>query len=489
MEYKTYYELNKKIKEDPKLKTNAAKRQIARFIDLHDTNIEQRIEIIVEHFRTTVMDELGGQAKAMVITSSREAAVKFRQQFEAYVERKGYKDIHALVAFSGKVRIKDSETGEENEYTESGMSGFPENQLPDQFDSDQYQVLLAANKYQTGFDQPKLCAMYVLKKLKGVNAVQTLSRLNRTCEPYDKKVFILDFCNTYEEIRKAFEPYYTTTILANSVTPSTVYDLEARIDAYAVLDPNDIEEVYEILCSGQKAGAEQKQRLTYFFQKSKKQIEKQDLLVQREIVRDMKSFVRYYEFLIQVSCFEDTALHKKYKFITYLLSYIDLRNSGKGFNLEGKIQAENFSQKKGATHSSTGSGSDRIIPKPEVRLPQAEQYGLSPDREEKLSEIIEEINRRTGKNLDKDVSLKAVLQIRDLMAKSESLKTRAQNNTEQDFDLVLDDYVDDALIRGLEQNQEFYSLLLNDEDLKHSVLGVFSDDLYHELRDEKDRLY
>lgn len=186
--YKTYYQINKEITDDPKCKTNSAKRQIARFVELHETNISQRIEVIVEHFRTTVMDELGGTAKAMVVTASREGAVKYRQAFEDYIDKKRYNNIRAVVAFSGKVISKNTSA----EYTEPGMNGFGEDKLPYEFDKDDYKVLLVANKYQTGFDQPKLCAMYILKKLKGVNAVQTLLRLNRICPPYDKKTFILD---------------------------------------------------------------------------------------------------------------------------------------------------------------------------------------------------------------------------------------------------------------------------------------------------------
>ena len=223
-EYNTYYRLNKEISEDPKYKTAQAKKQIARFVELHETNIAQRVEVIVEHFRTTVLSELGGMAKAMVVTASRASAVKYRQAFEDYVTKKGYAGIHALVAFSGKVKLPDDET----EYTETLLNGFSEDKLPKKFDSYDYNVLLVANKYQTGFDQPKLCAMYVLKKLRGVNAVQTLSRLNRICPPFEKKTFVLDFVNTYDDIVKAFAPYYTTTLLANSVTPTAVYDLEGQ---------------------------------------------------------------------------------------------------------------------------------------------------------------------------------------------------------------------------------------------------------------------
>ena len=471
-EYSTFYRLNKEIEEDPRCKTNEAKRQIARFIELHDTNIAQRVEVIVEHFRTSVMQELGGQAKAMVITASRSGAVKYRQAFEEYINKKGYEGIHALVAFSGKVKFPDDET----EYTEASMNGFPEDRLTREFDTDAYQVLLVANKYQTGFDQPKLCAMYVLKKLKGVNAVQTLSRLNRICAPYDKKTFVLDFVNTYEEIKNAFAPYYTTTLLSNSVTPSAVYDLEAKIDAYAILDPADIEAANEILYA-QKVSGKDKQRLTFFLQKSKKLLDGFEFEEQRNCVAIMRSFVRFYEFLLQASSFEDTDLHKKYNYIAYLLAYINIKHPGGGFNLDGKIKATNFVQKKGEEHTKT-----KLVANPVMKLPIAEHFGLTEDKEKRLSEIIDEINSRTGKNYDNDVVVKAMLQIRDILLKSDKLKTSAKNNTQKDFEFSYFDDIDDALIEGLSQNQDFFSLMLSNDEMKREVLGIFSDEIYKSLR-------
>ena len=474
-EYSTFYKINKEIEEDPRCKTNEAKRQIARFIELHDTNIAQRVEVIVEHFRTTVMQELGGQAKAMVITASRQSAVKYRQAFEDYIAKKGYEGIHALVAFSGKVKLPD----DEQEYTEAFMNGFTEDRLTKEFDTDKYQVLLVANKYQTGFDQPKLCAMYVLKKLKGVNAVQTLSRLNRICAPYDKKTFVLDFVNSYEDIKSAFAPYYTTTLLANSVTPSAVYDLEAKIDAYGILDPADIEAANDILYAD-KVNGKQKQRLTFFLQKSKKLIEHYEYNTQRQCVADMRSFVRFYEFLLQVSSFEDTDLHKKYNFVSYLLAYINIKHPGGGFNLDGKIKATNFVQKKGEEHKSAD-----LVADPVMKLPTAEHFGLTEDKEKRLSEIIDEINSRTGKNYDNDVVVKAMLQIRDILMKSDKLKTSARNNTQQDFEFTYFDDIDDALIEGLSQNQDFFSMLLSNDEMKRQVLGIFSDEIYKSLRNSE----
>ena len=470
--YKTYYQINKEIQEDPQYKTNQAKRQIARFVELHETNIGQRIEVIVEHFRTTVMQELGGMAKAMVITASREAAVKYRQAFEDYVTKKGYDNIHALVAFSGKVTLKD----DGKEYTESGMNGFSEDKLPQEFNKDDYNVLLVANKYQTGFDQPKLCAMYILKKLRGVNAVQTLSRLNRICPPYDKKTFILDFVNDYEDIEGAFSVYYTTTLLSNSVTPASIYDIEAKIDGYSIIDPMDIEDASEILYKDE-VKAPEKKKLIFMFQKAKKNIDKFEPEEQREVVLTLRRFVRFYEFLLQVSCFEDAELHRKYRFIALLLAYINIKHPGSGFNLDGKITAMDFVQKKKSEHVKP-----KIKSNPVVKLPTAENFVLSEDKVARLSEIIAEINSIAGKTYDNDVAVKAMLQIKDIMMKSDKLKTSAKNNTEKDFEFAYFDNIDEALIEGLEQNQDFFSLLLGNEEMKKKVLGIFAEEIYDSLK-------
>ena len=459
-EYKTYYQINKEISEDPRCKTIEAKRQIARFAELHETNIAQRVEVIVEHFRTTVLDELNGMAKAMVITKSRESAVKYRQAFEDYVTKKGYTNIHALVAFSGKVKLKDDPV----EYTEIKMNGFSEDKLPKMFDSDAFNVLLVANKYQTGFDQPKLCAMYVLKKLNGVNAVQTYSRLNRICPPFDKKTFILDFVNTYVDVVNSFKPYYTTTLLVNSVTPSSVYELEAKIDGYMVLDPYDVDISTEIIYK-KIIDSRDKKKLTFYLQRVEQKIKEFDIQKQYEIIAVMRHFVRFYEFLIQVSCFEDVDLHKKYLFITYLLSFINIKNPGGGFDLTGKIRASNFVQKKGEEHQK-----EKITPNPIVKLPTAETFNLTEDKIKHLSEIIAEINSRTGKTYDNDVAIKAMLQIKDLLMKSEKLKQSAKNNSQKDFAFSYFDDIDDALIEGLSQNQDFFTLLLNNPDMKKEVM-------------------
>lgn len=478
--YKTYYKINKEIEENPLYQNNKAKRQIARFAALHETNINQRIEIIIEHFRNTVMSELGGQAKGMVITGSRPEAVKYFNAFNEYVKRKGYTDIAPIVAFSGKVTDKQLGNDGDKEYSEASLNGFSEDKTPTQFDTDNYQVLLVANKYQTGFDQPKLCAMYILKKLNGVNAVQTLSRLNRVCPPYDKKTFILDFVNSLEDIKNAFAPYYTTTLLCNSTTPEFVYELENKIDGYYLADIDEIDRANELFYDKTKTSSKKEAAITTILSRSKKNFNKLDDLEKRECYGALKKFVRFYEFLIQVSQFEDTELHKKYSFVTWLLPYLSIGGAGKGFDLKDKIQASNFVQKKGKEETSA-----KIRPNPTVKLPTTDKFNLTEDEEKRLSDIIAEVNSKTGKSFDNDVATKAALQIKDLMMKNDELRASAQNNTVDDFEFAYFDNIDDALLDGRSQNQDFFDLLLKNQKIRDEILGIFMQEIYNSLRAAK----
>lgn len=473
--YDTMYRINKEIEDDPELKSSEAKRAIARFIELHDTNISQRVQIIIEHFKNNVMAELGGQAKAMVVTSSRQAAVKYTKAFEEYVKKQGYNDIHALVAFSGKVKLENDDT----EYTEVGINKMSEDRVPSAFDSEQYNVMIVANKYQTGFDQKKLSAMYVIKKLRGVNAVQTLSRLNRVCPPYEKKVFILDFTNDYEDIKNAFAPYYTTTLLASDLSANKVKDILTSIEGYNVIDPLDVDKANELIFKKRRGNISIKEQksLMMSLQNANRRLKELSDENQKEFISTMRNFKRFYEYLIQVSCFEDVDIHKYYVYICYFLGIISINESGDGFDLKGKVRADNFIQKKGKTHTN-----EKNISKPIVKLPVADPIELPEDKKERLSEIIADINAKTGASYDIDVATKAAMQIRDIMLKSEELKTSAKNNSEKDFKFSYFSNVEDALIEGLGQNQGFFSYLLDNSDAQKEVLGIFLSEIYKSLR-------
>ena len=472
--YETYYELNKETKDDPELKTSDAKRQITQQIELDDINIAQRTSIIIEHFRNHVMSELGNEAKAMVVMPSRKAAMKYQQAFQKYIEDHHYNDMGVLVAFSGKVNLDDDQ-----EYTESSINGISEEKTAYEFNRENYRFLLVANKYQVGFDQPKLTAMYIMKKISGVNAVQTLSRLNRICPPYEKTPFVLDFANSYEDIEKAFEPYYTTTLMADIVNKQSVYNLVEKIEGFYVIDPRNIEGANLILHKT-RIESRGKKKLNFYFGATEKKIKELDDAYQREFITTLRHFVRCYEFLLQVSSLDDTELQKLYNYVSYLLKYVDISRPGQGYDLTGKIKASNFAQKQTGSYTKGTSRSD-----PEVKLPVAGDIELGENKREKLSKIIEEINQATGSNFDNDIAVKSMLQIRDLMMKSNDLRSSAQNNSEHDFELSYFDRIDDMLIEGLEHNKEFFTLLLNKDDLKKKVLGTFASEIYNSLRKEK----
>ena len=321
--------------------------------------------------------------------------------------------------------------------------------------------------------------MYILKSLNGVNAVQALSRLNRICPPYNKKTFVLDFVNSYDDMKKAFARYYTTTILSNTVTPSSITDIEAKLDGYYILDPLDIETGANLMMKSSLTATEEKQ-MNFMFGKAEKTLKKREFEEQKEIMTTMRHFVRFYEFLLQATCYEDVELHKKYLFVSSFIDYVDIGQSGSGYDLKGKVKAINFVQKKDKVHKN-----EKINSNPNIKLPTADDFGLTEDKEKKLSEIIAEINSKSGKAYDNDIVVKSMLQIRDLMLKSDKLKTSAKNNTADDFNYTFFDNVDDALIEGLEQNQDFFSLLLNNEEMKRQVLGIFAGEIYHSLRQSK----
>ncbi len=250
------------------MNTGLIRVSLVRYLELHPCNIDPVVSVIVEHFRLHVMQELGGRAKAMVVTSSRLAAVKYKLAFDRYVAERGYRGIRSLVAFSGTVEDPDAPG---LSYTEVAMNdGLSESELPKTFEYGDHRVLLVAEKYQTGFDQPLLQAMYVVKRLAGVQAVQTLSRLNRIA-PGKSHTFVLDFVNEEDDIYKAFKPYYEATPVGENADPQRLSELQHRLLEWAIFTTDEAvtlfkaefraaahehlaSEVFRRACEGQTAG-------------------------------------------------------------------------------------------------------------------------------------------------------------------------------------------------------------------------------------------
>lgn len=260
--YKVVYQLKQKLAaEDDEVDARRAKIKLNNWVRLHEHNIAQKVKIIIEHFNDNIKGLLGGQAKAMVVTGSRKEAVRYKLAFDKYISDNSYRGINAMVAFSGEVTFNDNDPdsgaliGEK--FTEHNMNiGLKGRDLRKAFDSDDYQVMLVANKFQTGFDQPKLCAMYVDKKLTGVDCVQTLSRLNRTYKgKAESGTFVLDFFNDPQDILEAFQPYYETATLADVSDPDQVYDLYEKLRASGIFLWNEVEQFVEAFYSKNKSNA------------------------------------------------------------------------------------------------------------------------------------------------------------------------------------------------------------------------------------------
>ena len=235
--YATYFKLLKACEDDPNVERKKAAHALARFMRLHPHNIAQKTEVMVEHFQAVTRHKIGGRAKAMVVTDSRLEAVRHKQSFDRYIQEKGYA-IKSLVAFSGTV-VDDKLSGVN--YTEPGMNdGISEKELPEKFATQEYQVLLVAEKYQTGFDQPLLHTMFVDKRLAGIQAVQTLSRLNRI-HPRKEDTFVLDFVNDREEIREAFKIFYEGAEMGEEVDPARMYVIKGELDASGIYLDEEVE--------------------------------------------------------------------------------------------------------------------------------------------------------------------------------------------------------------------------------------------------------
>lgn len=470
--YKTYYQLNKVVEEDPELKTTLAKRKIAKFVELSDENINQKVEIIMDHFIShDIMAELGGQGKAMLVTSGREVAVKYQLAFEKYFRDHSITSIGTLIAFSGKVDYLG------REFSESQMNQFKEEHLKERFDTDAYQVLIVANKYQTGFDQPKLVAMYVDKKLRSVAAVQTLSRLNRIFRGYNKKTFILDFKNTYDDIRSAFSPYYRETILADTIAPSDVLKLDRKIDEYGILDSEEVQEFNQFLYQ-EKRSSREKQKMVALLNKGYDRVKRFDEKEQLSIRKVIRGFLRMYTFLIQATAYQNEVLHERYNYLQSLVKMIDVRLGGNDFTIADKIVVDYMK------HKQTGSfrAVSELEYQPELTLPKPSLSYVTGDQEKRLSEILDEINEQLNLNINQQVGLSGAVSIRELMKKNPRLKQSARVNSREDFVFAFEEEIDNALIEGYSQSQDLYGALLNNDSFKKRVANIFIDDVFKSLK-------
>jgi type I restriction enzyme R subunit len=474
--YKSYWRLVNAKGEDPTVPKAQATVQLARFVSLHPHNISQKTEVMVEHFRAKVKHKLGGRAKAMVVTSSRLHAVRYKRAFETYIKEKGYTDIGVLVAFSGEVEDPDLPGVTE---TEVGMNGgkISEKALPDAFDTDEYRVLLVANKFQTGFDQPLLHTMYVDKRLSGVQAVQTLSRLNRTA-PGKEDTFVLDFVNDAEEVRRSFQPYYEQATVSETAEPAQLYDLQHKLDATQVYFQSEVDAFCKVFYAPKEKqsvadNAEMYRHLTPAVDRFKAlDVEKQD-----EFRGHLSAYVRLYSFLSQVMPFADPDLEKLYTFGRFLELKLPVDPRKAPLKLDADVALAFYRL-------------DRIS-EGRIALEKGEAVGLkgptdvgtrkAEDKQVKLSEIIDVLNERFGTEFTKADALffESVI---EQAKEDEDVQKRAAANLYDNFALSMKDKLRDAIIDRIEQNSTIVSKYMNEADFQRVAFDALARRIYDDLR-------
>lgn len=467
--YDTYYHLNKAIDDDPRYDTRDAQAAIARFVALHPTALEQKAGIIVEHFRTHVDGEVGGKAKAMVVCSSRKHAVRFAQALKLYVADHGY-DLGVLVAFSGTV--DDSGVP----FTETAMNKLPETQTAEKFDTDAYRILVVAEKFQTGFDQPLLYAMYVDKALSGLNAVQTLSRLNRT-HPDKDGTFVLDFRNEADAICEAFEPYYGETVAPPS-DPNLLYDTRADLDEFGVLRPDEIVKVTALIL--EVSGPSDHGRIHAALAPA---IDRVNDLDDDEHVRfrdALNRFVRTYGFLSQIVLFTDTALERDYVFCRALGAFIR-DTGGDSVDLGADIELTHLRHEKqfdGSVSIDTETGEVQTI-----------FSGTGPQHEpepETLSAIIDRFNERYGTDWTEADRLFPDAIAEDLV-NDERIQLEAAGNTLDAFKVGFDATYLTAIASRLDRNEKVAAQLLDDPALRDALVAEYLPRIYARARVARQR--
>lgn len=455
--YKTYWRLLKTIEADPRYKKGKATYLLRSFVDLHEHAIRKKVEIMADHFHEQAAGRINGKAKAMIVTRSRLHTVRFYLALTAYLKEKGY-PYQSLVAFSGTV--KDGG----RDYTESNLNGFPELQTAKTFEGEEYRFLIVANKFQTGFDQPLLHTMYVDKKLGGVHAVQTLSRLNRI-HPQKSETMVLDFVNEAEDIQEAFRPYYEQTILSESTDPNLLYDLENRLRAFDIYSGSEIETFTKVYYSPKGT----QDRLYAVLRPAVERFNNLAIEEQAEFRGLLNDYVRLYAFLSQVIPFADPDLEKLYIYARFLSRYLPFRREELPREIQQNIDMESYrirQQYEGQIALVRGDG----------RLdPQGAKNPIKPiDELEVLSRIIQELNDRFGTDFTEEDKV-FIRQLEDHLAGDPALVSSIRVSPLENARLTFDHVVTDRLQDMVETNFKFYKRLSDDRQFAKYFLDWLFD--------------
>jgi type I restriction enzyme R subunit len=475
--YELYFKLTKAIEDDPNLNKKKAAKAIGKFVSLHPHNLAQKTEIIIEHFRDVVSKKIGGKAKAMLVCGSRLHAKRYFEEVGRYIKTKGYEnEIKILVAFSGKVIDDNAPDG----VSEPEMTGYSEKELPTIFERDEYKILIVADKYQTGFDQPLLHTMYVDKKLSGVKAVQTLSRLNRM-HPGKEDTFVLDFANDRQTILDSFQPYYEITSVTEETDINHLYDLKARLDEFQLYWTQEIEAFANVYFDPKtKLNNPKHQKHLYAFTdpavdrfKAIAEEEKQD-----EFKKGIRTWTNLYAFLSQIMPFIDSEFEKFYAYAKLLQTRLPKRDLSESLHLDDEVALEYYRLQK------IKEGSIELQKGEEGELSGTTEAGLkrAKDEEALLSEIINVLNDRFGTEFEEADKL-FFDQIEAELMDDETLKTQARVNKIDTFKFAFNDKFIDKLIGRMDQNQEIFEKILEDKVFGDLVKELMMKKIYKKLNE------
>ena len=473
--YKTYYRFLKAVEDDPNVDKAKAKRAIAQSASLHPHNLAQKTEVMIEHFRAHTRQKIGGRAKAMVVTRSRLHVVRYKQAFEAYLKEQGHTDVGVLVAFSGTV-IDDNQ-----QFTEAGINGFSEAQLPEKFGSGEYHILIVAEKYQTGFDQPLLHTMFVDKRLKGLRAVQTLSRLNRMC-PGKEDTFVLDFENEAEEIKEAFAPYYERPEIDEPTDPNQLYTLKTSLEAYQYFWTQEVSEFATVFFRPRAAMKPSDQGLLHkALDPAVGRFTAEPDEDRREQFRGLLlSYIRLYGFVSQIAQFGDPDLEKLYAFARLLRTKLPKRQGGSLIDLDDDVTLTYYRMDK--TYEGPVAlllGEPQFLGGPsDVGTGKPPEDNLSP-----LSAVIDAINKRFGTDFAEGDRLLMVQALDDLSNNS-ALGTQARTNTLDNFRHAFEPAAIDAILSRNQRNGEITEQFLGNPELRRMMVDAMAQDYYRRARHE-----
>ena len=480
--YKTYYRLIKKAQDDPNVERKKAARALARFMRLHPHNIGQKTEVMVEHFQQHTRHKIGGRAKAMVVTGSRLEAVRYKQAFDRYIAEKGY-PIKSLVAFSGTV---EDDNVPEKTYTEVEMNnGIREKELPESFAKPEYRVLLVAEKYQTGFDQPLLHTMYVDKRLAGIQAVQTLSRLNRT-HPLKDDTFVLDFANDPDEIREAFRQYYEGSVMGEEVDPDRLYEVKAELDASGIYRESEVDAFARIFFAPKKrqSPADHRKMNTILDQAVARfaDLQKSEEEEAETWRGKNQAFRNLYSFLSQVIPYQDSDLEKLYTYLRHLALKLPKRKTGPGYQFDDEVELDYYRLQK------ISEGSINLHEGDARPLDGPREVGTGEAREEyvSLSRLIDIINERFGTDLNEADQL-FFDQIAEAASQNENLRKAAAVNPLDKFQLVFQQVLESLFIERMELNEELFTNYMGKPELQELISEWLGSQVYDRLGGVKGR--